>query len=93
MNRDQFLGRWKQLKGRTREQWGRLRDDQVNEIEGRREVLAGRLQEAYGIGKDAARSAHRRRIDHWQAPRRAAANDDDAESRRAHGSIHFGGAD
>ena len=51
MNKDQFEGNWKQLKGKVQQQWGKLTDDQLDVIEGRREELAGKIQEAYGISK------------------------------------------
>lgn len=54
MNWDQVKGNWKQFKGNVKEQWGKLTDDQINVIDGKREQLAGKIQEAYGIGKDEA---------------------------------------
>ncbi len=54
MNRDQFEGNWKQLKGKVQQQWGKLTDDQVDVIEGRREELAGKIQEAYGLSVEEA---------------------------------------
>jgi len=54
MNWDRVQGNWKQLKGVIQEKWGRLTDDQFAAIAGRREILAGKLQEAYGIDKDEA---------------------------------------
>jgi uncharacterized protein YjbJ (UPF0337 family) len=51
MNWDQFEGNWKQLKGRIREQWGELTDDDLDVINGRRQQLTGKLQERYGIAK------------------------------------------
>jgi uncharacterized protein YjbJ (UPF0337 family) len=57
MNRDRVKGNWKQLKGRVRAGWGKLIDDPVIAMAGRREIYAGRLQEAYGIGREADRSA------------------------------------
>ena len=54
MNWDRIEGNWKQLKGRVREQWGRLTDDELDKIAGRRERLAGCLQNSYGIAKDEA---------------------------------------
>lgn len=54
MNRDQIEGNWKQLKGRVREQWGRLTDDQLDVIAGRRERLSGTLQEIYGLSLEEA---------------------------------------
>jgi uncharacterized protein YjbJ (UPF0337 family) len=54
MNWDRIEGNWKQLKGRIREQWARLSDDELDRIAGRRERLAGCLQNSYGIAKDEA---------------------------------------
>jgi uncharacterized protein YjbJ (UPF0337 family) len=54
MNWDRIEGNWKQLKGRIREQWGRLTDDELDSIAGKRERLAGSLQNSYGIAKDEA---------------------------------------
>jgi uncharacterized protein YjbJ (UPF0337 family) len=51
MNWDRIEGNWKQLKGRIREQWARLTDDELDRIAGRRERLAGCLQNSYGIAK------------------------------------------
>lgn len=48
MNRNEFEGNWKQFKGRVKEKWGDLTDDDLQEIEGRRERLVGKLQERYG---------------------------------------------
>lgn len=55
MNRDRLEGRWIQLKGRIKERWGRLTDDQIDRLEGQWEQLAGLLQEQYGIARDEAR--------------------------------------
>jgi uncharacterized protein YjbJ (UPF0337 family) len=54
MNWDRVQGIWKQLKGGARVGWGRLMNDHLAAIAGRREIHAGRLQEAYGIGKEEA---------------------------------------
>jgi len=54
MNWDKIEGNWKQAKGKVKEQWGKLTDDQLDIINGKREQLAGHIQEAYGIGKDEA---------------------------------------
>jgi uncharacterized protein YjbJ (UPF0337 family) len=54
MNWDRIEGNWKQLQGKLREQWGRLTDDEFVEIAGKRDKLAGRLQNSYGIAKDEA---------------------------------------
>lgn len=54
MNRDILEGNWKQLRGHVQRQWGKLTNDNLDVIAGKRDVLAGRLQEAYGITKDEA---------------------------------------
>jgi len=47
-------GNWKQFKGRVREKWGKLTDDHLDTIAGKRDQLMGKLQETYGITKDQA---------------------------------------
>ena len=54
MNKDIAESQWKQLKGRLREQWGKLTDDDIEQIKGRREAWAGKMQEKYGMGKEDA---------------------------------------
>ena len=52
MNKDIFEGKWKQLKGEVQSTWGKLTDDDLDQINGDTEKLAGKLQESYGIGRD-----------------------------------------
>jgi len=52
MNWDRIEGNWKQFKGNAKEQWGKLSDDQLDVIAGKRDSLAGRIQETYGISRD-----------------------------------------
>ncbi len=54
MNWDIVAGNWKQFQGKVKTQWGKLTDDQLDQIAGKRTELAGRIQEAYGISKDEA---------------------------------------
>lgn len=54
MNWDIVEGNWKQFKGNVKTQWGKLTDDHLDVIAGKRTELAGKLQEAYGISKDEA---------------------------------------
>jgi uncharacterized protein YjbJ (UPF0337 family) len=54
MNTDILAGDWKQMKGKVREQWGKLTDDDLDVAEGRREQLVGKIQEHYGVAKDEA---------------------------------------
>ena len=63
MNSDQLEGNWKQLKGKVREKWGKLTNDDLDVINGKREQLLGKLQEKYGIAKDEAS----RQLDDWLA--------------------------
>jgi uncharacterized protein YjbJ (UPF0337 family) len=52
MNWDRIEGNWKQFKGNAMQQWGKLTDDQLDVIAGKRDMLLGRIQELYGISKD-----------------------------------------
>jgi uncharacterized protein YjbJ (UPF0337 family) len=52
MNWDRIEGNWKQFKGNAKEQWGKLTDDQLDVIAGKRANLLGKIQETYGISKD-----------------------------------------
>jgi uncharacterized protein YjbJ (UPF0337 family) len=54
MNWDQVKGNWKQFQGTVKEKWGKLTDDDLTAVEGRRDQLAGKLQERYGYGKEQA---------------------------------------
>jgi len=54
MNTDTLKGQWLQLKGQVRKQWGKLTDDDLDQIQGTTEILAGKLQERYGRSKDEA---------------------------------------
>lgn len=54
MNSDVFKGQWKQLKGKLRQQWGRLTDDDIGEINGNLDLLLGKLQELYGRSREDA---------------------------------------
>jgi len=62
MNKDTLKGQWNQLKGSVREQWGKLTNDDVDEIQGRSEQLVGKIQERYGIARDEAQ----REVESWQ---------------------------
>lgn len=54
MNKEQAEGGWKQLKGKVKEKWGNLTDDDLMAIEGSRDQLAGRIQQRYGIAQEEA---------------------------------------
>lgn len=54
INKDTLHGNWTELKGKIKEQWGRLTDDDLTEINGKREQLLGKLQKKYGYAKEKA---------------------------------------
>lgn len=54
-NEDLFKGKWKEISGKVKAQWGKLTDDDLDEIAGKSEQLEGKLQERYGMAKDEAR--------------------------------------
>ena len=53
MNRDRIEGEWRELKGKVKERWGKLTDDDLDVIAGQREQLIGTLQQRYGSARDA----------------------------------------
>ena len=55
MNRDVLEGKWKQVRGKVKEQWGKLNDKQLDQIGGRYEQLVGQIQETYGYTAEKAR--------------------------------------
>lgn len=63
MNWDQIEGKWKQIKGSAKEQWGKLTDDDLDIVNGKRDQLAGRIQEKYGVARDVAE----KQIDDWSS--------------------------
>ncbi|OEY67490.1 CsbD family protein [Marinobacter sp. X15-166B] len=54
MNKDIAEGKWKQMKGKIQQKWGKLTDDDLDRIEGNREEFAGVMQERYGQTKEEA---------------------------------------
>lgn len=55
MNTDELKGKWKQVKGNVKKNWGKLTDDDLDVIEGDKDILAGKIQERYGISKEEAK--------------------------------------
>jgi uncharacterized protein YjbJ (UPF0337 family) len=55
MNSDIIKGKWHQLKGDIRHRWGKLTDDDLDEVQGDTEKFIGKLQERYGYARDRAR--------------------------------------
>ena len=54
MNKEQAAGSWKELKGKIKQQWGKLTDDDLTVLEGASDELSGRIQKRYGIAKEEA---------------------------------------
>jgi len=54
MNWDQIKGEWREAKGKLRSKWGKLTDDDLEQIAGKKDILVGRLQQRYGWKKDQA---------------------------------------
>ncbi|WP_313076713.1 CsbD family protein [Melaminivora sp.] len=54
MNEDRMKGNWTQFKGKVKEQWGKLTDDDMDVIAGKRDQMLGKLQERQGLAKEAA---------------------------------------
>jgi uncharacterized protein YjbJ (UPF0337 family) len=54
MNWDQIKGNWKEFTGKVKEKWGKLTDDDLTAIAGKRDQLAGKLQQRYGVAKEDA---------------------------------------
>ena len=61
MNWDQIEGSWMQVKGKARENWGELTDDELDKAKGQREQLVGLVQKRYGDTKEAAEKT----VDEW----------------------------
>jgi uncharacterized protein YjbJ (UPF0337 family) len=61
MNTEQISGKWKQMKGAAKQQWGKLTDDDLEVIAGKRDALVGKLQERYGMAKEEAQ----KKADEW----------------------------
>ena len=61
MDWNRVEGNWKQFRGTVKEKWGKLTDDDLDVIEGRRDQLEGKIQERYGYAKDQAKKD----VDSW----------------------------
>ena len=81
MNWDQIEGEWKQCIGSARERWGKLTNDDIQTLTGQKDQLVGKIQERYGIAKEAAQ----KQVDEWNATARETdvERDRDFERRKA----------
>ncbi|STX52873.1 stress response protein [Legionella busanensis] len=59
MNKDIFEGNWEELKGKMKQAWGKLTDDDFRELEGNQQEIFGKLQKHYGYTRDEAEKAVR----------------------------------
>ena len=80
MNSDQFEGKWKQLKGNVKQRWGKLTDDDVTALSGKKDELVGRIQERYGITREQAE----READEWAAAANADIDELDRQTMASH---------
>lgn len=71
MNWDEVEGKWKQVRGLVKEKWGKLTDDDLDVMTGKKEQLIGKVQERYGITKEEAQ----RQIEGWNPTIPGAAED------------------
>lgn len=62
MDTDELKGNWNVLKGKARQQWGELTDDDIEKVAGKRDELIGRIQKVYGVSRDEAE----RQVSEWQ---------------------------
>jgi len=60
---DRIQGNWSQLSGSAKARWGELTDDDMAQLDGNKDQLIGRIQEAYGIARNAAEE----QVDEWAA--------------------------
>jgi uncharacterized protein YjbJ (UPF0337 family) len=81
MNWDQMEGKWNQYKGQVKEKWGKLTDDDLKVINGRRQQLVGKIQERYGIAREVAENQAEEFVKTLKAENKAEAKD--AKARRA----------
>jgi uncharacterized protein YjbJ (UPF0337 family) len=65
MNTDVIKGKWLQIKGEIQNQWGKLTNDDVDQIEGNTDKLIGKLQERYGYARDRAQQEIDRFTQQW----------------------------
>jgi uncharacterized protein YjbJ (UPF0337 family) len=70
MNKDTLRGEWNQLKGTVREKWGKLTNDDLEQIQGQNEQLVGKIQQRYGVARDEAQ----RQVDAWNIESKAPRN-------------------
>lgn len=68
MNQDIFKGKWKQVRGEIKKQWGKLTDDDLRQVDGSMDKMIGKLQERYGYTRDDAERNLNRHLDQMDKP-------------------------
>jgi len=67
MNKDEFEGKWKQIRGQARQWWGKLTDDDLERVGGKYEQFLGVVQEKYGYTREAAETEVNKRVAEFEA--------------------------
>lgn len=67
MNKDEFEGKWKQIRGQARQWWGKLTDDDLERVGGKFEQFVGVVQEKYGYTREAAETEINKRVAEFEA--------------------------
>ena len=67
MNKDEFDGKWKQIRGQARQWWGKLTDDDLERVGGKYEQFVGVVQEKYGYTREAAETEINKRVAEFEA--------------------------
>jgi uncharacterized protein YjbJ (UPF0337 family) len=67
MNKDEFEGKWKQIRGQARQWWGKLTDDDVERVGGKYEEFVGVVQEKYGYTREAVETEINKRVAEFEA--------------------------
>ena len=76
MNWDRVAGKWKESKGKVSEQWGKLTDDDLDVIAGRRDQLVGLIQRRYGVARDEVERQVKQFEDRWETEAQVDAKSD-----------------
>lgn len=91
MNKDTLRGEWNLIKGKIKEKWGKLTDDDLTEINGKREQLLGKIQKKYGVVKEKAEqelTEWEKQSDHESHSRDKQRAEQDADKHLKHTSKH-----
>jgi uncharacterized protein YjbJ (UPF0337 family) len=74
MNSDELAGKWKQSMGKVKEKWGKLTDDDLTVINGKKDQLVGKIQERYGIAREAAEKQVDEFNEHYETAAKSASH-------------------